>query len=229
MNHDAFRAAWLDALQAIGLRGYPDRGEDLIDLGTMCRKHSLRVGMGHEQVAEPFFVTMLLGWTWTPVHSARTYTNEEDLLSELLGHEQARAVLTERPWVRVDVQLHATLPWGQPLRLEGADRLHRWTGEVTRALQPMLRSRVERNSAGIEAIHASIREPQARVECGGSGELLLLGVEVEAWRGVQLPRTSDVDDVLEDDTAPQLARLATDAGAALAAWTRSLALLLRER
>lgn len=226
MDHDAFRAAWLEAQRAADLLTYPDLPEDLLDLRTMARKHSLRVGLGRKQMAEPFFVTMLLGWRWTPLDSARTFTNEEDLLSELLGREQARGVVTEQPWVRVDVDLHATLPWGQPLRLRGTEIMRRWIAEVPGAL-PMLRTKVERSARGVEAVHACLGEPEAHVRCGPSGDLLLLSVELKSWRAVRLSRASELEDVqLEGETMPELEQLAADARAALEAWTRSLQLLL---
>ena len=226
MNHDAFMSAWLDTLRAAGLLGYPDAPEDLIDVGNMARKYSLRVGMGAKQSAEPFLATMRLGWTWSPILAARVHTNEEDLLTELLGREQAEAVVTERPWIRVDVELHASLPWGKPLRLSDTRSLGRWTRGVLVALEPMLRSRTEVSPRGLRAVHAHLGEPEARVQCGSEGELLLLGVEVAAWRAVSLPRVSEVDDLLGGGTMSELDRLGRDAKAALAAWMGSLAGLL---
>jgi hypothetical protein len=229
MKHEPVRTAWLDALRSQALLSRFDFSEDLIDIRTMARKHSVRIGLDMPQYAEPFLASMRLGWTWTPVHSARTYTNEDDMLSELLGREQADTVVTEPPWVRVDIEMHATLPFGNPLRTQGPDALRRWTREATRALEPTLRTKVERNAHGVEAVHACLGEPEARVQWNDSSELLLLGVELASWRGVELPRASDVDSPFEADTATQLQRLAVDAHAAFAAWTRSLMLLLPKR
>jgi hypothetical protein len=106
--------------QSEGLLSQFGFNQDLIELGTMARKLSMRIGLGALDLAEPFFASTRLGWTWTPVNSARTCTSEEDMLSELLGRVQADAVVTEPPWVRVDVEMHATLPHGEPLRTEGA-------------------------------------------------------------------------------------------------------------
>lgn len=226
MDYEAFREAWLDALRSEELLTYPDRPHDRIDIADMSREHSARVGLGHRQQAEPFFVSMVLRWTWTPVHAARTYTNEEDLLSDLLGREQARDLVAERPWLRLDVKLCANMPYGKPLPLRAPKALQLWTDQVTRALKPFLRTRVEGTSR-VEAIHAYLGEPEARVQCDGAGELALLGVELEAWRALTLPRESDTGELIAlDTTAMSLERFAKDARGALAAWSSSLTSLL---
>lgn len=225
MDHGAFRDAWLDALRSEELLRYPDRPQDRIDLADMSREHSVRVGLGHRQDAEPFFVSMVLGWSWSPVHAARTYTSEEDLLSSLLGREQAEGLVTERPWLRLDVTLCANMPYGKPLPLRSSS-LQRWTDRVTRDLKPFLRTRVE-GSTKVEAVHAYLGEPEARTQCDGAGELVLLGLELEAWRAVTLPRESDTAELIAvDTTAISLQRFAKDARGAFAAWSSSLTVLL---
>lgn len=227
MNYDEFRAAWLDALATAGVSAFPDRPEDLIDLRSTERRHCVRTGLSRAQRANPLFATMELSWTWSPLHSARTCSNEDDLLTELLGRERAQDVIVECPWLRVDIRLCATAPYGEPIRLNDTAALRRWTTEVTRLLQPYLRTKIERSSGSLEAIHGTVSEPEARVHCQASGELQLLGVQLEAWRSVQLPQLSErVVEVFEDETASQLAKLARDANAALEVWTKSLAMLL---
>jgi hypothetical protein len=39
------------------------------------------------QDAEPFHIGATLSWRWDSLHTARTATTEEDLLTELLGRE----------------------------------------------------------------------------------------------------------------------------------------------
>jgi hypothetical protein len=226
MDHDAFREAWLDALRDEELLRYPDRPDDRIDLAKMSREHSVRIGMGHRQQAEPFFVSMVLSWTWSPVHAARTYTNEEDLLSDLLGRKQAQDLVTEPPWLRLDVKLCANMPYGKPLSLKGAKSLQRWTDKVTHDLKPFLRTRVE-GTKKIEAIHAHLGGPEARMQCDGAGELVLLAVELEAWRAITLPRESDTAELSTvDTTAISLQRFAKDARRAFAAWSASMGVLV---
>jgi hypothetical protein len=227
MDHDEFREAWLDALRAEELLRYPDRPDDRIDLAKMSREHSLRIGMGHRQQAEPFFVSMVLSWTWSPVHAARTYTNEGDLLSDLLGRKQAQDLITERPWLRLDVKFCANMSYGEPLPLRGAKSLQQWTDKVARDLKPYLRTRVE-STKKVEAIHAYLGDPEVRTQCDGAGELVLLGVELEAWRAVTLPRESDTAELItEDATAISLQRFAKDVRGAFAAWSASLNVMLR--
>ena len=80
-------------------------------------------------------LTLLLGWTRTAVHSARTCTNEDDLLS-------------------------------------------------------------------IEAVHGTVGEPEAHVQCHASDELLLLGVELEALvEACSSPRPGQL---ARGDSRPQL-------------------------
>lgn len=95
----------------------------MIDVGTMARKHAVRIGLDAPQRAEPFLTSMRLGWTWSPVDSARTYTNEEDLVAELLGREQARGVITEPPWLRLDIELLATSRMASHCALQRTTRL----------------------------------------------------------------------------------------------------------
>jgi hypothetical protein len=41
----------------------------------------------------------------------KLYTSEEDLLMELVGRKK-RPTRTERKWTRIDISLHASLPYG---------------------------------------------------------------------------------------------------------------------
>jgi hypothetical protein len=56
-----------------------------------------------------FYVTATLSWRWDAALSARSATAEEDLLVEILGRDGSYLV-TEQPWLRVDVTLNATVP-----------------------------------------------------------------------------------------------------------------------
>jgi hypothetical protein len=74
--------------------------------------------------------TSWLSWRWDALQTARTATREEDVLEELLGRDGYNLV-TERPWLRVDVTLRATLPLDSPLPMPGAEAWRRWVAEAS--------------------------------------------------------------------------------------------------
>jgi len=55
------------------------------------------------QDAPPFHTSAAIEWRWGALATARTATTEEDMLTELLGREDAHDVETERAWLRVDI------------------------------------------------------------------------------------------------------------------------------
>lgn len=56
-----------------------------------------------------------LEWRRHALDSAGIATTEEDPLTELLGREDADDVETEQPWLRVDSELHASVPIAHPI------------------------------------------------------------------------------------------------------------------
>jgi hypothetical protein len=50
--------------RAAGLLTSGDRPADVVDLATMTRKHSLRIGAFQNQPAEPFTGSLALDWEW---------------------------------------------------------------------------------------------------------------------------------------------------------------------
>lgn len=230
MNHDAFRAAWDAALRAAGLLTRHDRPEDSVDLATMSRKYSVLVGMFQRQPAEPFMGSMELSWQWDALHSARTHTTEDDVLTELLGRHDGAAepMKTERPWLRVDIKLNGQLAWDKPLPLAGSETWRAWVAKVTGQVDPLLPLRDD--EPGREGAIQSWRgEPEAELRCGPLGELWLLGVKLAAWQGLDLPRQMDDQD-REPDEGPeaQLEALAKRLVGALEAWKKALKMLLPE-
>jgi hypothetical protein len=59
---------------------------------------------------EPFHAGATSNFRWSPLDSARSYTCEEDLLTELFGRRAGRS--TQPRQMRVDIVLGATLPYG---------------------------------------------------------------------------------------------------------------------
>ena len=108
MKYAEFRDHFEAALRAEGLffDGAARRVET-IDLENTVRHWKVYVHRPTPATAEPFHVSAAIEFDWSPVDTARAFTCEEDLLTELMGR-RARLPRTERRWTRVDLSLDAT-------------------------------------------------------------------------------------------------------------------------
>lgn len=174
--------------------------------------------------AGPFHVAAELSWRWDALQTARTATTEEDVLMEWLGRD-GYYLVTERPWLRVDVTLRATLPLDSPLPMPEADAWRRWAAEVTARLAPWLPTEAEEAGEGM-VVHSWGGEAVARLRCDPDGRLLLTNVEWPAWQGINLARQWD-DPAREPDefTDEELADFADRVGEALQVWESCLGYL----
>jgi hypothetical protein len=225
MNYEQFRAAWYKALTEAGMWSYLAPPAETVDLGSMSRTYQVYVHLGRSQEVEPFHVSASLSWTWDALQSARAATTEEDVLMLFLGDER-RYQYTERPWLRVDVTLSATLPWGSPLPLPEPARWRDWLADVTERLQLLLPMDWETRDEKM-AIFASRSEPEAEVQPTADGQLYLTGVKLSAWERIDLPRQWD-DPRRKRDESPydQLVDFVERVWEAMDEWNQSLAHLL---
>jgi hypothetical protein len=205
MDYDEFRRLWHEALARAGLVSVPFRPTETVDLQHMDRAYKVYMPMSHGNQTGPFHVTVELSWRWSALQSARTATTEEDLLVTLLGEDGYEAD-TERPWVRVDVNLHATLPDGDPTPMPDAAVWQHWMEKVTHEMGllelPNL-PEVRWDRGQVPLFWQG--DPAARLQCRPDGQLYLTGVELPAWQGIELPRQWDDPERPEDgDTEVQL-------------------------
>jgi hypothetical protein len=225
MNYEEFRAAWSEALTEAGTWSYIGPPSDTVDLERMSRTYQVYVHLGHSQEVKPFHVSASLSWTWDALQAARTATTEEDALMLFLGDE-GRHQDTERPWLRVDVTLSATLPWGSPLSLPEPTRWRAWLADVTARLDPLLSTDSETRDEKM-AVFAHRSEPEAEVQPAADGQLYLTGVKLSAWEGIDLPRQwDDPDREQDEDPCDQLADFAERVWEAMEEWNQSLVHLL---
>jgi hypothetical protein len=223
MDYDTFRALWHAALSASGLLPFPPRPSEAIDLQGMNRTYRIYVSMPDARRARPFHVTATLSWRWDALHAARSATTEEDLLTELFGRV-GYDLVTERPWLRVDVTLNATLPYDAPLPMPDARAWQRWARQVTRRLEPLLPAAFpDVEDEEWEAILFWRGDPEAQLRCSPDGQLHLTGVELPSWQGIELPRQWDSPDrPQDDDTEEQLESLFEWVRASLEVWAECL-------
>ena len=147
-------------------------------------------------------------------------------MTELFGRV-GYDLVTERPWLRVDVTLNATLPHNAPLPMPNAGAWQRWTEHVTRRLEPLLPAEAPYfEDEGKEAILFWRGDPEARLQCRPGGQLYLTGVELPSWQGIELPRQWDSPDrPPDDDTEAQLESLFEWVRASLQVWAECLSYL----
>ena len=193
MNYDQFRTVWHEALDEAGLLPFPPRPAEAVDLRWTSRTYSIHVSLRGVQRAGLFHISAGLSWKWRAALAARSATTEEDLLMELLGRD-GYYLVTEQPWLRVDVTLRATLPVDSPLPMPDAGAWSRWVAEVTTRLAPFLPiSGMDEDEVEVDALSWRA-EPAARLHCDPDGQLYLTGVELSAWQGIDLPRQWDNPD-----------------------------------
>ena len=223
MDYDGFRVLWHKALFATGLLSPSVWPTETVDLRSMDRKYSIIIHMHDMERVRPFHVAVELSWRWDVLQSARTATREEDLLVELLG-EDGYYLVTERPWVRIDATLSATLPRDAPIPMPDAGLWQRWTREVAQRMSPLMPVEQPEVRADRGAVLLFWRDdPVARGVCSPDGRLHLTGVELSAWQGIELSRQWDNSDRPPDyGTEAQLDSFCRWLCASLKVWEESL-------
>jgi hypothetical protein len=224
VNYDEFKAAFLAALKESKLPTISVApGEETLNLRSMDRTFTVYVEPMGRQIGGPFHVTGAISWRWDALQTARTATTEEDLLAELLGREEGRDIETERPWLRIDIQLRASLAFGKSIPLPAAKVWEKWSREAIGRLENIERlvtEEVTRETAdGRHAVLAWQGDPEIKLTCNPLGGLRLESLSVRAFQGIDLLRRWD-DPEREPDEDPyqHLAAMLQRLKAALYAW-----------
>jgi hypothetical protein len=127
MRYEDFRAAFDDALRESKLRMIRLWGEESLDVRSLDRSYEVHVEPLGGQDAEPFFVAATISFKWDALNTARTNTREEDMLTELFGREGSKRK-TEKPWLRLDIRLNASLMDGQQIPMPPKRAWASWGG-----------------------------------------------------------------------------------------------------
>ena len=220
MRYDEFRDRWQAALRTARLLSHHDRPEETIDLATTARRWRVRPW---PRPAEPFHVGTTISFRWDPFASARAYTCEEDLLTELLGRRTGRS--TQRRLLRVDITLHATLPYGSTTSMPAPDVWLPWVGSVEDKVDNALTGR--RRRKGAELRWRGDLEIKGRTALDGA--FSLHAMSVPAYELIVVPRIWDDPRRREREAsaAQQIDGLAGRFRGALDAWTASVGELVR--
>lgn len=223
MRYEDFKELWESTLRAsrLGRHGF---SEETLNSSTLDRRYSVRVAPPQGQDSRPFHVTAELSWRWSALHTARTVHSEEDAVTELLGLRSTQQ--TTQPWMRVDIVLSATLPYGEPIPMPAPKAWTEWAREVLgrlESIEPLLpEERTREASEGrIEAL-AWREEPEVEAKCAPDGQLQLAGVSLAAGVVLELPRQSDSDEHQDEDPEEALVDLFGRLEGALRAWSEVL-------
>jgi hypothetical protein len=222
VNYDEFKVAFLHALHDSRLPTIgPPPHEEVLDLRSTDRTLSVYVEPIDRDMARPFHVSAAISFRWDALQAARTATCEEDLVAELLG-EEAREEATERPWLRVDIELRAGLEWGKGIPMPAPATWAKWSREALGRLENIERlvsdDVTRETTQGDFAVLAWQGDPVVKLVCGPGGELRLEEVRVHAFQGIDLPRKWNDGRELDEAPHDQLAAMFARVRAALHAW-----------
>ncbi len=224
MNYDQFKAAFLQALRGSGLPPIGDvPSEERLDLRSMDRTVTVYVAPAGDSRAGPFHVSGAVSWRWDALHTARTTTTEEDFLTEVLGREGARRADTVQPWLRVDLELRASLEVGQTLPMPSPAKWAQWhragLGRLQGSARLVAATELRDSASGEPAIPAWQGDPELHGTCDPRGVLRLTALMLSAFQGVALPRAWDHPKRPRDaDPDEELATMFARLRAGLAAW-----------
>jgi hypothetical protein len=226
VNYDAFKSAFHAALKESGLPVMPFTDEKL-DLRHLDRTYTIGIEPVGPQDVEPWHVSGRIFFTWRSLHTARTTSIEEDMLTELFGREDADEMKTKQSALRVDVEMQANLPWGKAIPMPKPAVWAKWADEVLTRLENIERVVPEDMSRetdeGLLEILAWQGEPVAKVTIAPGGELRLESVTVSAFQMIELPRIFDDPDREPDDHPhEQLVALFKRVNAAMHAWKEGI-------
>ncbi len=225
MQYESFRDALRGALEDVGLPfAHAAHIRETVELGVGERRWEGRVEAHPGAKVDPFHVTATIEFRWSPFDAARSYTCEEDLLSELLGRRASGATKTSPRFVRVDVRLAATLPYGSTMPLPESDLFAAWTASVNEQLGKIL-AEVRQRQGRVTAVLGHAGDLEAECRCAGSGVISVTRLSVSGFRLARVPRVWD-DPVRRGAERPverEMERLATTVRAAFDAWAREIA------
>lgn len=220
MRYDEFRDRWQAALRTARVLSHHDRPEETISLTTTGRRWRVHL---LPRPAEPFHVGATISFLWDPFESARSYTCEEDLLTELVGRRAVRS--TQPRLLRVDITFRATLAYGSTTPMPAPDVWAPWVASAGEKLDTALTGR--RRRKGGEIAWRGDLEIDGRSTPDGA--LSVQGMSVSAYEMIVVPRIWDDPRRRARETTAdkQIDGLAGCFRVALNAWTASVGELVR--
>ncbi|MEW5981108.1 MAG: hypothetical protein AB1806_01910 [Acidobacteriota bacterium] len=224
MRYAESRDRLQNALHEAGLYSpHTSRRIERIELGDTARSWKIYLHRVVPPGTEPFHVSASVEFGWSPVNSARAYTSEEDVLTELLGRRR-RPLRTERRWTRIDLSLRASLPYGSTTPMPEPQVFGAWTAAVVAEADAVFTAIEERKGRTV-AVLGSHGGVELRARCGPDGLASLEALALSGFRMVRVPRVWDDPDRLaaERDPGIELRQLARMFRTAFDEWSQKVA------
>jgi hypothetical protein len=198
------------------------RRVETIELADTVRRWKVHIYRTTGNDTQPFDVSAVIEFTWSPVDSARAYTTEEDLLTELVGRRR-RSPRTERRWTRVDLSLHARLPYGSTTSIPEPSVFSAWTAGVVEQADAAFTD-VEDRAGRIVAVRGGHNDLELHARWTSDGVVSLSALTLSGFRVVRVPRAWDSPERLtaEADSYREFSRLARTFKAALDDWAKRI-------
>ena len=222
MRYDEFRDQLEAALQRNSLHFHGLQRVETIELANTVRHWKVYAHGAAPPSTEPFHVSAEIGFAWSPFDAARSYAREEDLLTELIGRKK-RLPRTERRWTRVDLWLHARLPYGSTTAMPEPQLFGAWTASILEKIHRAF-AEVEEKEGRIVAVLGAHEDVDVLAHCQPDGVVSLKGLAISGFRIVHLPRVWDDPErrKAEKDPQSELDRLARTFKTTLDEWTKSV-------
>ena len=147
------------------------------------------------------------------------------LLTELVGRRR-RSPRTERRWARVDLSLHASLPYGSTTSIPERDAFGGWTAAVVEKADAAL-THVEEKGGRVVAVLGGHGDLEVHMHSSPDGLVSLSAVAISGFRMVRVPRVWDSPErrAAEADPRRDFSRLARTFKTSLNDWTESICAL----
>ncbi len=228
MRYEEFRDHLQIALRDAGIlrQSYVTTNES-IDLKTTTRHLEIYISGPSNPDTEPFYVSAKIAFDWNPFDSARSYTCEEDLLTELLGRGKTPSRIRPRH-TRVDLVLRANLPWGSTAAVPEPRIFGTWAASLRQELDEVFTESSWRRGQ-LAAILGSLEEIHIDSKPDSTGRLSIEGLSIKGFRMVRVPRIWDDPDRREKEkgAGTELARLARKFRYSMEEWNTAIIELSR--
>jgi hypothetical protein len=202
VRYAEFRDRLEGALQEAGLFVHDlDRSVETIHLADTVRRWSVYIIRAAPRSTEPFHVSAEIGFDWSPVDAARAYTCEEDLVTELIGRRRLPTT-TQRRWTRVDLSVHARLPYGSTTSMPEPHVFGAWSASIVEKIHVALTD-MEEGNGRIVAVLGGNGDLEVQAHCRSDGVFSLRGVAISGFRTVRVPRVWDDPERREAERDPR--------------------------